>query len=218
MRNSVQNNPLLVQEQHAALLSNDHPIYGKLVLEDGTAFDGLSFGYTGPTAGEVVFGTGMVGYPEALTEVLPLLVDLEPPARIGAVRAFAVNGGSAGALILRLKVMTGDSEPEVLAECFSGLLSSAPEPSLKFVAGYMDAEDESISAAAIWALGQAHSVAAFACLREKWDRTAARSFHAALQRYPQAGRTKLPTARAGAQIDKRQARNSRAHRVHRQFR
>src|SRR5947209_19069159 len=68
MRNSVQNSPLLVQDQHAALLSNDHPIYGKLVLEDGTAFDGLSFGYTGPTAGEVVFGTGMVGYPEALTD------------------------------------------------------------------------------------------------------------------------------------------------------
>jgi hypothetical protein len=115
-------------------------------------------------------------YAEALTEVLPLLIDPEPPARIGAVRAFAVNGGSAGALILRLKVMTGDSEPEVLAECFSGLLSAAPERSLKFVAGYMDAEDESISAAAIWALGQSHSIAAFACLREKWDRTAARSF------------------------------------------
>jgi hypothetical protein len=115
-------------------------------------------------------------YAEALTEVLPLLVDPEPPARIGAVRAFAVNGGSAGALILRLKVMTGDSEPEVLAECFSGLLSAEPDPSLKFVAGYMDAEDESTSAAAIWALGQSHSIAAFACLREKWDRTATRSF------------------------------------------
>src|SRR5579883_1942500 len=40
---------------------------GKLVLEDGTTFEGYSFGYDGPTAGEVVFCTGMVGYPEALT-------------------------------------------------------------------------------------------------------------------------------------------------------
>jgi carbamoyl-phosphate synthase small subunit len=31
-------------------------------------FEGLSFGYDGPVAGEVVFCTGMVGYPEALTD------------------------------------------------------------------------------------------------------------------------------------------------------
>src|SRR6266446_9424563 len=68
MRNCVQENSLLVQEQQASLLSKDHPIYGKLVLEDGTAFDGISFGYARPIAGEVVFGTGMVGYPEALTD------------------------------------------------------------------------------------------------------------------------------------------------------
>lgn len=41
---------------------------GKLMLQDGTVFEGVSFGYAGPTAGEVVFGTGMVGYPEALTD------------------------------------------------------------------------------------------------------------------------------------------------------
>jgi carbamoyl-phosphate synthase small subunit len=41
---------------------------GKLILEDGTTFEGYSFGYDGPTAGEVVFCTGMVGYPEALTD------------------------------------------------------------------------------------------------------------------------------------------------------
>ncbi|MBV9228692.1 MAG: glutamine-hydrolyzing carbamoyl-phosphate synthase small subunit, partial [Chloroflexi bacterium] len=41
---------------------------GALLLEDGTIFEGTSFGYTGPTAGEVVFATGMVGYPEALTD------------------------------------------------------------------------------------------------------------------------------------------------------
>ncbi len=68
MRNCVQENSLLVQEQQASLLSKDHPIYGKLVLEDGTAFDGISFGSASPIAGEVVFGTGMVGYPEALTD------------------------------------------------------------------------------------------------------------------------------------------------------
>jgi carbamoyl-phosphate synthase small subunit len=40
----------------------------KLILEDGTEFLGLSFGYEGNTSGEVVFNTGMVGYPETLTD------------------------------------------------------------------------------------------------------------------------------------------------------
>ena len=44
------------------------PRRGKLVLEDGTVFEGTSFGYEKPMAGEVVFGTGMVGYPETLTD------------------------------------------------------------------------------------------------------------------------------------------------------
>ena len=39
-----------------------------LVLEDGTVFRGQSFGFPQSVAGEVVFNTGMVGYPEALTD------------------------------------------------------------------------------------------------------------------------------------------------------
>ena len=40
----------------------------KLVLEDGSFFPGYSFGCSRPAAGEVVFNTGMVGYPESLTD------------------------------------------------------------------------------------------------------------------------------------------------------
>ena len=40
----------------------------QLVLENGTTFHGKSFGYAKPTAGEVVFSTAMVGYPESLTD------------------------------------------------------------------------------------------------------------------------------------------------------
>jgi carbamoyl-phosphate synthase small subunit len=39
-----------------------------LVLEDGTLFNGIGFGATRKTMGEVVFSTSMVGYPEALTD------------------------------------------------------------------------------------------------------------------------------------------------------
>ncbi len=48
---------------------------GKLILSDGTVFLGQSFGAgvstslgDEPTSGEVVFNTGMVGYPESLTD------------------------------------------------------------------------------------------------------------------------------------------------------
>lgn len=40
----------------------------KLILEDGTTFEGKSFGYDASTSGEVVFNTAMTGYPESLTD------------------------------------------------------------------------------------------------------------------------------------------------------
>lgn len=39
-----------------------------LLLDDGTQFKGKSFGYEAPIAGEVVFNTAMMGYPESLTD------------------------------------------------------------------------------------------------------------------------------------------------------
>lgn len=39
-----------------------------LTLEDGTKFEGKSFGYDKACAGEVVFNTAMTGYPESLTD------------------------------------------------------------------------------------------------------------------------------------------------------
>ncbi len=39
-----------------------------LILENGSVFEGYSFGYETPVSGEVVFSTAMVGYPESLTD------------------------------------------------------------------------------------------------------------------------------------------------------
>ena len=41
---------------------------GQLTLADGSILEGYSFGSTEARSGEVVFNTGMVGYPEALTD------------------------------------------------------------------------------------------------------------------------------------------------------
>jgi carbamoyl-phosphate synthase small subunit len=40
----------------------------KLVLEDGSRFEGIPFGCEKSVSGEVVFNTGMTGYPESLTD------------------------------------------------------------------------------------------------------------------------------------------------------
>lgn len=49
-------------------MNNSKKIKAKLILEDESVFEGFSFGFEGNTNGEVVFNTGMVGYPETLTD------------------------------------------------------------------------------------------------------------------------------------------------------
>ncbi len=51
-----------------SLMSLSDAIPALLVLADGTAYRGWSFGATGTTIGEVVFNTGMTGYQEVLTD------------------------------------------------------------------------------------------------------------------------------------------------------
>lgn len=41
---------------------------GRLILEDGSEYPGTLFGARLPAAGEAVFNTGMVGYPESMTD------------------------------------------------------------------------------------------------------------------------------------------------------
>ena len=48
--------------------SNHANKFGKLVFGDGTVLDGMGFGYSAAVFGEIVFNTGMVGYPETLTD------------------------------------------------------------------------------------------------------------------------------------------------------
>ncbi len=57
--------PFTVEEVMQESVATAH---GMLILEDGTTFAGTSFGVVTATTGEVVFATGMVGYPEAITD------------------------------------------------------------------------------------------------------------------------------------------------------
>ena len=128
------------------------------------------------TAAEVralgAMGLAQTDYPEALEEILPLLLDPERDARIGALRAIAASGLPGGVLLLRLKALSGD-EPEVLGECFAALLRAAPAPSPEFVAKFLDHREEAVVEAAALALGDSRLESAFAVLRDAFGRTRA---------------------------------------------
>uniref|UniRef100_A0A7M4CD17 Carbamoyl-phosphate synthase [ammonia], mitochondrial n=1 Tax=Oreochromis alcalicus TaxID=40169 RepID=A0A7M4CD17_9CICH len=53
---------------HTAKLFSVKTQTAHLVLEDGTRMKGISFGHDVSVAGELVFNTGLVGYPEGLTD------------------------------------------------------------------------------------------------------------------------------------------------------
>lgn len=68
----------------------------KLVLKDGTVFEGYAFGALKSVSGEAVFNTGMVGYPEALTDPSyfgQILIFTYPLIGNYGVPPFERNGG-----------------------------------------------------------------------------------------------------------------------------
>jgi len=120
--------------------------------------------------GDCALGLMRTRHPDALFEVVRLLADKEPPARIGAARALGL-AGETGELVLLLKTLSGDREPDVLAECFSGMLASRTERSVAFVASYLDDEDPVVVESAALALGASRLAQAVATLRDKFART-----------------------------------------------
>ena len=122
-----------------------------------------------PLRGLCARGLVRMRHPEALYEVVTLLADLEVAARIGAVGALADANSREGELLLRLKVLEGDPEAEVVGACFSALLEIAPARSCAFVAAYLEGRNEAIVEAAALALGEARLPAALQPLRDAWS-------------------------------------------------
>jgi HEAT repeat protein len=128
------------------------------------------------TAAEVralgAMGLAQTDYAEALEEIVPLLLDPQRDARIGAARALAVSGLPGAALLLRLKALSGD-EPDVLGECLAALLRTEPAKSLEFVAKFLDHREEAVAEAAALALGDSRLENAFEVLRDAFQHTRA---------------------------------------------
>ena len=122
-----------------------------------------------PLRAGCAFALARMGDPDALFELTMMLFDKEKPARLAAANAIAYLGGEPSELILRVKIMAGDKEPEVIGECFAGLMEISPERSADFVGAYLDSEDPVIAEHAALALGQSRTAKAFEILRERWE-------------------------------------------------
>ena len=122
-------------------------------------------------------GLGLVqlGSPDAMVELASLLADPEADARIGAAGALGHCGFSAAPL-LRFKVLTGDKEPAVLAECLSALMKISPRESLEFVARFVDPKHETLYEHAALALAESRLADIFELLKQKWTTTFDREF------------------------------------------
>lgn len=121
-----------------------------------------------------------MNHPGAVLEIVPLLIDREIDARIGAVRALSYSGTPEAEALLRFKALQPDPSADVMTECFAALLAIAPARSLGFVAAHLDEADPARLEAAAIALGQSRQTAAVEALEHKWRPAADASTRSAL--------------------------------------
>ena len=119
-------------------------------------------------------GLVQIRHPEVMNELVKLLVDQIPQARIGAVRALSQTGREEAALVLRLKVLMGGIEADVIAEAFLALMELSADRQLNFVASHLSSTDEQIHAGAAMAIGAARRPKAFDVLREWFEQNRGR--------------------------------------------
>jgi HEAT repeat protein len=120
----------------------------------------LDPGYGGPVDSAVdvrctcALGLVASGDPRAVLSLLELLHDSEWQARLGAVKALELVQPFHAEIVLRHKILEGDEEPEVIAQCFSSLAKAAPEESVEFIASFLRGGDHSAREGAALALGE----------------------------------------------------------------
>ncbi len=131
------------------------------------------WGGTADTAIDVrcscAMGLAASGYPRAIHELTELLNDPEARARAGAARAISCCNPHEAEALLRFKVLIGDAEPEVMGECFTALLTIAPQTCLPLVAKFLSGKDPGLADLAALALGESRNPGALAHLRAAWD-------------------------------------------------
>ncbi len=134
------------------------------------------FGGSVDTATELravcAMGLAATTCPDKLRELVELLVDTEWQARAGAVRAITAVGSEAACLLLRLKALAGDKEPEVTGDCFTGLLSLEGAAAMPLVTSFAQGQDAALREVSMLALGATRRPDAIQWLIERFAQVA----------------------------------------------
>jgi HEAT repeat protein len=117
---------------------------------------------------------------EVLGYLADLLADSEMPVRVDAATAISQLARLEGVPLLRLKVLLGDAEPEVIGHCFMSLLNLTPRTAVPFIGRFLKAQDDDIRVEAAGALAQSREPEAIEILKSFWQDHMPREMRTAL--------------------------------------
>jgi len=102
--------------------------------------------------------------PELLKHLLELMGDDDKTVRAEVARAIEQVGSNSASLLLRLRAVLGNDEPEVLGACYCGVLHLEGVQAIPWVGHFLAAGDDQAGEAAL-AIAETHSPEAFEALR-----------------------------------------------------
>jgi HEAT repeat protein len=97
------------------------------------------------------------------------LIDDDRTVRGEVARAIANVGGHEAVLLLRLKALAGDSDAEVVGQCFSALVDLDPRESVSFVERFLRSNDGNVAIEAVSALAGSRELEGFLAVRRLWE-------------------------------------------------
>ena len=104
---------------------------------------------------------------EQLAYLIELLTDKDKSVRVEAVRAVEQVGSRSAALLLRLRAILADDEPEVLGACYSGILGIEGTPAIPWISRFLATANEPAAEAALAIAGD-RSPQAFDALHKRF--------------------------------------------------
>ena len=126
-----------------------------------------------------IVGCRQLNDTEALKCLIDVVFDRDKTVRIEVARAIGRIALPEAALLLRMRSLVGDAEPDVLGACYSALLSIEGRDGLEFIGRFLDGEDDAAAEAAV-AIGAMRTPESFSVLKQRWERGAPEPFGSVL--------------------------------------
>lgn len=106
--------------------------------------------------------------PDLLLHLVELMADAEQSVRAEVAHAIEQVGSPSASLLLRMKAVIANDEPEVLGACYGGVLRIEGKGAIPWAAQFLKKGDDAAAEAAL-AIAGTHSVEGFAALRDRLE-------------------------------------------------